>query len=141
MARTEIGCAADRIECANRQTLFQHVSDPRGSSTAVIHDASILELWELVSVARHRDGPAAKRFRALNAELWAHQDAKMRAVCDKVGQRADIMRVQDADLDMYLASVVTFWEAISRGEINPIEVKDYITLIMRIFSIIYLVLQ
>jgi len=80
-----------------------------------MHDASLLELWELVSVARHGDGPAAKRLRALNSDLCAHQDAEMQAVSERVGLRAHSMRVQDADLERYFASVVTFWEAVSRG--------------------------
>ena len=111
--RSEV--AAARIERANRQTLFQYVRDLGGSRAAVMHDASLLELWELVSVARHGDGPAAKRLRALNSDLCAHQDAEMQAVSERVGLRAHSMRVQDADLERYFASVVTFWEAVSRG--------------------------
>ena len=107
--------SASKIERANRQALFKYVSDLRGSRDAATQDVCLLELWELVSVARHGDGPAAKRLRTLNAELWAHQRAEMQAVSDKVGLRASSMCVQDRDLSRYFAAVVTFWEAVSRG--------------------------
>ena len=106
--------AAERIERAKRQTLFQYVSDLKGLRAETLQDENLLELWELVSVARHGDGPAARRLRELNPELWAHQDAAMQAVSDRVGLRASSLRVQDADMDRYFAAVVAFWEAVSR---------------------------
>lgn len=104
------------IERANRTSLFKYVADLKGSNAgSLIQAADLVELWELVSTARHGDGPAAKRLRALNPELWSHQDIDTQRVSDRVGLRAYSMRVQDTDLERYFDATIGFWDSVIRG--------------------------
>lgn len=97
------------IERANRTGLFQYVAELKGSNAAsMIEAADLVELWELVSTARHGDGPAAKRLRSLNPGLWSHQDIDTQRVSDQVGLRAYSIRVQDTDLERYFDTTIGF---------------------------------
>lgn len=103
------------IEGANRTRLFKHVAELKGpNAESIIQAVDLVELWELVSVARHGDGPAAKRLRALNAELWSHQDIDTQFHYDRIGLRAFSLRVQDADLERYFDATIGFWDSVSR---------------------------
>lgn len=104
------------IERANRTSLFRYVAEFKGPNAAsMIQAADFVELWELVSLARHGDGPAAKRLRALNRELWSHQDIDSQLLYDRAGLRAYGIRVQDTDLERYFDATIGFWESVSRG--------------------------
>lgn len=99
-----------KIERASRTSLFEWIEELKGSHVALaIQDRCIAELWELVSTARHGDGPAAKRLRSLNPGLWSHHDTSTQIVYDRIGLRADSMRVQDADVERYFDATIGFW--------------------------------
>lgn len=103
------------IERADRRSLFKHVAEVKGSTAALmIKIADITELWELVSTARHGDGPAAIRLRALNPGLWSHQDVNTQVHYDRVGLRAYAMRVQDSDIERYFDATIDFWDNVNR---------------------------
>ena len=105
-----------KIEKADRTRLYQYVAELKGPSAAsACQEPELSELWELVSTARHGDGPAAKRLRILNPDLWAHNDAGTQAAYDRVGLRAFSMRVQDADIERYFGATIGFWESVSRS--------------------------
>jgi len=103
------------IERADRRSLFKHVADMKGPTAALkIESADIIELWELVSTARHGDGPAAIRLRSLNPGLWSHQDIITQVEYDKAGLRAYAMRVKDSDIERYLNATIDFWDSVNR---------------------------
>lgn len=104
------------IERANRPTLFKLVAEVKGTKAgSLIQVTAVCELWELVSSARHGDGLAAKRLKALNPELWSHQDTETQAVYDRMGLRAYSLRVKDTDLERYFDATIGFWDSASRG--------------------------
>lgn len=103
------------IERADRRSLFKLVADMKGPIAALkIESADIIELWELVSTARHGDGPAAIRLRSLNPGLWSHQGISTQVEYDRVGLRAYAMRVKDSDIERYLGATIDFWDSVSR---------------------------
>ena len=103
------------IERADRRSLFKNVAEVKGSTAALMIEVTdITELWELVSTARHGDGPAVIRLRALNPGLWSHQDVNTQVHYDRVGLRAYSMRVQDSDIERYFDATIAFWDNISR---------------------------
>lgn len=103
------------IERADRRSLFKYIAEVKGSTAALmIEAADITELWELVSTARHGDGPAAIRLRSLNPGLWSHQDVNIQIHYDRAGLRAYAMRVQDSDIDRYFDATIGFWDNVSR---------------------------
>ena len=102
------------IERADRATLVKHIVDIKGATTAsMFQTANLIELWELVSTARHGDGPAARRLKALNPALWSHQDAETQIHYESVGLRAYAIRVHDADLERYFGATISFWQKVS----------------------------
>jgi hypothetical protein len=103
------------IERADRRSLFKLVADMKGPVAALkIESGDIIELWELVSTARHGDGPAAMRLSSLNPDLWSHQDASAQVEYSRAGLRAYTIRVNDSDLERYLDATIDFWESASR---------------------------
>ena len=80
----------------------------------MVQTAVLAELWELVSTARHGDGPAAKRLRELNPSLWSHQDESTQFLYERIGLRAYSLRIQDADLERYFDATIDFWDRVSR---------------------------
>lgn len=103
------------IERADRRSLFKHVAEMKGPIAALkIESADIIELWELVSTARHGDGPAAIRLRSLNPGLWTHQDVSTQFHCDRAGLRAYTMRIKDSDIERYLDATIDFWDSVNR---------------------------
>lgn len=104
------------IERANRPTLFKLVAELKGTKAAsMIQVTDVFELWELVSIERHGDGPAVKRLRALRPELWSHRDTETQVVYDRVGLREYSLRVKDTDLERYFDATIGFWDSASRG--------------------------
>lgn len=104
-----------KIERANRTSLLKYFAELKGPCVAsILQSADIVELWELVSTARHGDGPAAKRLKALNPELWSHQDRATQLIYDKVGLRAHSIRIRDADLERYFDATIGFWTRVAR---------------------------
>ncbi|KFC74800.1 hypothetical protein FG93_00979 [Bosea sp. LC85] len=94
--------------------LVKHVAEVKGLAAAsMVQAADLIELWELVSTARHGDGPAAKRLKALNPGLWSHQDVKTQILYETAGLRAYAMRVKDTDLERYFGATIGFWERVS----------------------------
>ena len=103
-----------KIERANRTCLFNFVSELKGSNAAVrLQATELLELWELVSAARHGDGAAAKRLRSLNPKLWSRHDRITQNAYDRVGLRGYSLRVQDLDLERYFDARIGFWDSAS----------------------------
>jgi hypothetical protein len=93
----------------------QLVAEMKGAVAALkIESGDIIELWELVSTARHGDGPAAMRLSSLNPDLWSHQDASAQVEYSRAGLRAYTIRVNDSDLERYLDATIDFWESASR---------------------------
>jgi hypothetical protein len=104
-----------KIESSNRVSLFEWVAELKGPHAALAaQNAVLVELWELVSTARHGDGPAAKRLRVLNQRLWAHNDFDTQVVYDRVGLRAHSIRVQDSDIERYFDATIGFWDGQNR---------------------------
>lgn len=104
-----------QIERANRTSLIKHIAEIRGAScSSMVQTAVLAELWELVSTARHGDGPAAKRLRELNPSLWSHQDESTQFLYERIGLRAYSLRIQDADLERYFDATIDFWDRVSR---------------------------
>ncbi|MCK4205434.1 hypothetical protein J3U99_11715 [Brucella pituitosa] len=102
------------IERADRRSLFKHVAEIKGPIAALkIESADIIELWELVSTARHGDGPAAVRLRSLNPSLWSHQDISTQVEYDRAGLRAYAVRVKDSDIERYLDATIDFWDSVN----------------------------
>lgn len=100
------------LERADRRSLFKHVAEIKGPIAALkIESADIVELWELVSTARHGDGPAAVRLRSLNPSLWSHQDISTQVEYDRVGLRAYALRVKDSDIERYFDATIDFWDS------------------------------
>lgn len=103
------------IERADRKSLFKHVAKMKGPIAASkIESADIIELWELVSTARHGDGPAAIRLRSLNPSLWSHQDINAQFEYDRAGLMAYTIRVNDYDIERYLDATIEFWDGVNR---------------------------
>lgn len=99
-----------KIERRNRASLLEWIEELKGSHAALaIKDRCLTELWELVSTARHGDGPAAKRLRALNPGLWSHHDTSTQIGYDRIGLRAYSMRIQDSDVERYFDATIGFW--------------------------------
>lgn len=103
------------IERADRKRLFKQAAEVKRLTAALkIKAADITELWELVSAARHGDGPAAIRLRTLNPDLWSHQDVHTQVHYDKAGLRVYSIRVQNSDIERYFAATIDFWDNVSR---------------------------
>lgn len=101
------------IEHANRTSLFDYVLELKGLRIAsLIKTQAIAELWELVSTARHGDGPAAKRLRELNPNLWPYRDRDTQLLYERIGLRAYNIRVQDSDIERYFDAVIGFWNGV-----------------------------
>lgn len=101
-----------KIERADRQALILLIEKLKGSARAAMAASpDLIELWELVSTARHGDGPSTKRLKSINPNLWSHQSATTQNHYAAAGLRAYSLRVQDGDLDRYFGATVGFWEA------------------------------
>lgn len=108
------------IERADRIRLVKHVTAVKGlAASELIQAVDLIELWELVSTARHGDGPATKRLKALNPGLWSHQDEKMQAFYENAGLRAYTIRVGDSDIERYFRATIGFWDVVGGRKNKP----------------------
>lgn len=103
-----------KIERADRSTLIAFVEELKGPAVATrAQCADLIELWELVSTARHGNGPSTGRLRLINPELWSHDDAVMQDRYTAAGLRAHRLRVKDWDLERYFTAAIGFWRAVA----------------------------
>ncbi|KPB00681.1 hypothetical protein [Ahrensia marina] len=102
------------IEMSSRAKLNEYVGNLKGSKVAAMLETDDLrELWELVSSARHGNGPATKRLQTPNPSLWQHLDSMAKPIYDDLGLTAYSIRVHDGDIERYFHSTINFWESVS----------------------------
>lgn len=87
--------------------------------------STLRELWLLSNVARHGDGPSARKFYDLNQTPWNHIHPELRHRYFESGLQARTMRVNQSDLARYHLGIACFWNklAASRKPSAPLPRK------------------